>query len=119
MKFLLDRCAGRRLAEWLQQNGHDVLECRTLGDDPGDEAILQLAADQDRILVTIDTDFGSLVFVAQAPHCGVVRLPDVPFHRRIQLMEQVLQRHEKDLEQKAIVTVRGGRIRISKPPPVA
>ena len=24
MKFLIDRCAGRRLAEWLRQVGHEV-----------------------------------------------------------------------------------------------
>ena len=35
MRFLLDRCAGRRLAEWLGNNGHDVVEAQTLGPDPG------------------------------------------------------------------------------------
>ena len=28
MKFLVDRCAGRLLAEWLLNQGHDVLEAR-------------------------------------------------------------------------------------------
>jgi predicted nuclease of predicted toxin-antitoxin system len=35
MKFLVDRCAGKRLADWLRGEGHDVLEARTLGPDPG------------------------------------------------------------------------------------
>ena len=35
MRFLVDRCAGRRLAEWLGNNGHEVVEAQTLGPDPG------------------------------------------------------------------------------------
>jgi len=56
MKFLVDRCAGKRLADWLRSEGHDVLEAHTLGPDPGDREILELAAKQGRVLVTIDTD---------------------------------------------------------------
>lgn len=56
MKFLVDRCAGRRLADWLRGQGHDVLEARSLGPDPGDRELLEIAAKQERVLVTIDTD---------------------------------------------------------------
>ena len=28
MRFLIDRCAGRRLADWLREQGHEVLESR-------------------------------------------------------------------------------------------
>jgi predicted nuclease of predicted toxin-antitoxin system len=31
MKFLIDRCAGRLIADWLRQQGHDVVESRELG----------------------------------------------------------------------------------------
>ena len=58
MKFLIDRCAGRILADWLRKQGHDVVESRELGPDPGDRALLDWAAKETRILVTIDTDFG-------------------------------------------------------------
>ena len=30
MKFLIDRCAGRLLADWLRKEGHDVVESREL-----------------------------------------------------------------------------------------
>ena len=42
MKFLVDRCAGRKLAEWLRSQGHDVLESRALGPDPGDRDVTTL-----------------------------------------------------------------------------
>ena len=116
MKFLVDRCAGRRLAEWLRGQGHDVIESRALGPDPGDQALLERAATEGRILVTIDTDFGELVYVRDVPHAGLVRLPDMPAPRRIALMAEVLERHQQALERQAVVTVRGGRVRVSQPP---
>jgi len=57
MKFLIDRCAGRRLADWLSSDGHDSVYSAALGPDPGDLALLQRAVSEKRILVTIDTDF--------------------------------------------------------------
>ena len=114
MRFLLDACAGNGLAVWLRSMGHDVEESRDRGPDPGDRTVLQWAAAEDRILITLDKHFGLLVYGEKAAHCGLVRLPDVPAARRIVLMEQVIARHADDLSQRAVVTVRGGRIRVSR-----
>jgi len=114
MKFLVDRCAGKRLADWLRGEGHDVLEARTLGPDPGDRELLEMAAKQGRVLVTIDTDFGELIYVDRVTHSGMVRLPDVQAATRIKIMEGILSQHESHLKSRAIITVRGDRIRISK-----
>lgn len=118
MKFLIDRCAGRRLAEWLRRRGHDVVESRERGSDPGDRALLEWAAHEGRVLVTLDKDFGEFVFVEQARHCGLIRLPDVPADRRILLMEKVLRDHDRELSEQSVITIRGGRIRISRFPPL-
>ena len=74
----MDRCAGRRLAEWLGDGGHDVLDTRNLGPDPGDTALLERAASENRGLITVDKDFGELIYLRGTPHAGLVRLPDVP-----------------------------------------
>jgi predicted nuclease of predicted toxin-antitoxin system len=117
VRFFVDRCAGRRLAEWLHQQGHDVREARESSPDPGDAALLRLAAEEGRILVTIDTDFGTLVYLAGAAHAGIIRLPDVPAATRIALMEQILAHHgEADLAS-AIVTAKGSRIRFTRASP--
>ena len=115
MKFLVDRCAGSRLAAYLREHGHDVVESRERGPDPGDRVLLQWAAADGRVLITMDKDFGEFLFVENAPHCGMVRLPDVPAAQRIELMEKVLAAHPQDLSEQAVITVRGGRIRISHP----
>ena len=115
MKFLVDRCAGHVLAAWLREKGHDVVESRDLGPDPGDEQLLGIAHLQDRILITIDTDFGRLIFRDHQKQSGLVRLPDVPALTRIQIMEQILVFHASALVEGNIITVRGNRIRTSRP----
>ena len=116
MRFLIDRCAGRLLADWLREQGHDVVESRELGPDPGDRALLEWATKETRILVTIDTDFGALIYLENLPHAGLVRLTDVPARERQLIIQDLLTRYETQLQGAAIITVRGGRIRISKGP---
>lgn len=114
MKFLVDRCAGKRLADWLRGEGHDVLEASTFKPDPGDQELLEMSVKQERVLVTIDTDFGELIYIDRIVHTGLVRLPDVPAAKRIKIMERILNQYESELKSHAIITVRGDRIRISK-----
>ena len=113
MKFLIDRCAGNRLNVWLISQGHDSIHIAAYGPDPGDKTILELAASEKRILITIDTDFGALVFRDSAIHSGIIRLPDVPSEKRIEIMIQLFAKHTMDLQNGAIITVRGNRIRIT------
>lgn len=86
MRFMTDRCAGRRLAQWLKNNGHDVLEAQSLGPDPGDWALLEYSAAEGRIFITIDKDYGELIFLHRANHCGLIRLPDLDMSQRIALV---------------------------------
>jgi len=116
MRFLIDRCAGQFLADWLRTQGHDVVESRELGPDPGDRALLEWAATETRILITVDTDFGELIYLENRSHAGLVRLPDVPTRERQLIMRDLLTRYETELQDGAIITVTGGRIRISKGP---
>ena len=116
MRFLVDRCAGKTIADWLRSQGHDVVESRERGLDPGDSVLLDWAAQESRILLTIDTDFGQLVFLEKRTHAGLVRLPDVPATQRILIMEDILARFTAELEQGLIITVQSGRVRISKSP---
>lgn len=114
MRFLIDRCAGKLIAAWLRSQGHDVVESRERGSDPGDRILLEWAANESRILITIDTDFGQLIFLENAPHRGLVRLPDVVASKRVQIMEDLLIRFSAQLEDGSVITVRGGRVRISR-----
>jgi predicted nuclease of predicted toxin-antitoxin system len=115
MRFLVDRCAGARLARGLRSIGHDVLDASTWETDPGDADILARAVVEDRVLVTIDKDFGLLVFAEDRPHRGIVRMPDCPAAERLRILIDLIERHRDDLEARAMITVRDGRVRISRP----
>ena len=80
MKFIVDRCAGRG---WLRNGGHDVLDTRSLGPDPGDTALLERASLENRVLITVDKDFRELIHLHGTPHAGLVRLQDVRMPQRI------------------------------------
>lgn len=114
MRFLIDRCAGARLAKALRDGGHDVLDAGDAARDPGDAELLAIADAEKRILVTIDKDFGLLVFAGGIAHHGVVRLPDCPGRDRILLMQKILSEHSADLEARAVITVSTSRVRISR-----
>ena len=116
MRFLVDRCVGSRLARWLHDAGHDALEARNLGTDPGDRALLELAASSNRVTVTINADFGELIYRHNVHHAGLIRLPDAPAEQRIELAAEIIGRHRQELENRAIITVRGDRIRVSTLP---
>lgn len=119
MRFLVDRCAGHRLALWLRDQGHNVREAAEVNPGPGDQALLLWAVCEQRILITIDNDFGLLVFHHNQPQTGIVRLPDVPAPRRIVLMAQLIERYPDELAEGAILTVGEKRVRISSIPPVS
>src|SRR5260370_28497396 len=114
MRFLIDRCAGTLIAQWLRSQGHDVVESRERGPDPSDHILLAWASQESRILITIDTDFGQLVFLEGLAHSGLVRLPDVRSNERVEIVKELIERFHAELEAGSIITVRGGKSRISQ-----
>lgn len=104
--------AGRRRAAWLRAGGHDVKEVREHSPLMVDSEILAAAHAEDRIVITVDKDFGALAMAQRKPHKGIVRLPDVPAAMRKRLPERVLINHERELERGAVITVSPRRIRI-------
>ncbi|MCK4527518.1 DUF5615 family PIN-like protein [candidate division WOR-3 bacterium] len=57
----------------LRRLGHDVLWVRTAMPGARDDAILACAQTEERLLVTLDKDFGELAFGMRLPaSCGIV-----------------------------------------------
>ena len=62
MKFLIDQNRSPRLAEQLRAAGHDAVHTLDLGLDAADDEVpLRLAIDEERVVVSGDTDFGTLL----------------------------------------------------------
>jgi predicted nuclease of predicted toxin-antitoxin system len=91
VKFLLDVPVGREIAEWLQEQGYDVSEVRTIDPALSDLAILRLARAQSRIVITTDKDFGELAVRQGEAHCGIVRLPDVRATERKAMLNTLIR----------------------------
>jgi len=64
VRFLVDANLSPRVAALLNEAGHDAVAVRDLGlQDATDETILEQALDEDRVIVSHDADFGSLLGV--------------------------------------------------------
>ena len=107
MRFLVDRCAGRQLAEWPKESGNDVLALSPSEPNPNDRALLKQAASEQRVLITMDQDFGELIYVHGIPHNGLIRLPDVHMSRRIALVEEIINHHGHALDEQDRTRRRG------------
>lgn len=58
MKLLLDTCLSLHARGHLESCGHEVVCSGDWPTDPGDAAILNTAQREERVLVTLDKDFG-------------------------------------------------------------
>ena len=54
LKFLVDVGVGRKVEQWLSDSDHDVKTVRAIDPKMPDHAILQIAARENRIVVTMD-----------------------------------------------------------------
>ncbi|SRR5260370_25792610 len=115
MKVLLDTCVWGGAKAELQAAGHDVVWTRDLAHDPGDEDILAQAHREERVLVTLDKDFGELAIRRSLPHHGIVRLVNFSARQQGAACQQVLAKYCDELTQGAIITVEAGRVRIRPP----
>ena len=78
MNFLADESFDFRIVRAMRAAGHDVSSVYELAPAAMDQAVMRLAANENRILLTEDKDFGWLVYVSAMAHRGVilVRCPE-------------------------------------------
>jgi predicted nuclease of predicted toxin-antitoxin system len=113
MRFLIDECVGPSIAGWLRQLGHDVLSIYEEARGSDDDAILETAFADNRILITDDKDFGEMVFREGKLHRGVIllRLGDECYSSKIKVLERLLEQYSDQLPGNfAVVTEAAVRI---------
>jgi predicted nuclease of predicted toxin-antitoxin system len=115
VNFLVDESLSATVAELLRAGGHDAIHVsqRGLLGAP-DTDVMHTARSEDRILISVDTDFGELLALGQHPGPSVILIRRGP-HRpeqQLQLLLAALPDTEAPLLAGAIVTLTPDRARI-------
>lgn len=119
MRFLIDNALSQALSEGLKAAGHESVHVRDYGIQRADDSVVfDRAAAESRVLVSADTDFGTLHALrrSNAPSAILIRHPfRHPLAQRDLILAN-LASVEADLEAGSLVVIEPGRIRVRRLP---
>lgn len=113
MNVLVDVSAGQSVADLLRSLGHDTAFVRDRDPTMSDSDILIWAVTESRLVVTMDKDFGELIYRSGQVHAGVLllRLEAARTPEKLRIVTDIFAAHDKDLPGHFSV-YQNGRLRI-------
>jgi predicted nuclease of predicted toxin-antitoxin system len=115
MRFLADAGISPKTIEYLRAIGHDAVHVRDVGMQRADDrSIADRARAEERILLTFDLDFGSVLAlgVSNSPSVVIFRLSDERAEAVNRSLDAVLAEQEASLQAGALVLVEDARYRV-------
>lgn len=99
MNFVADEGVDRQIVDRLRQNGHTVVYVAELSPSISDDEVLQQANDHHGTLITVDKDFGELVYRLNRIATGVIliRLDGLMPDTKAGIVVQAIHDHEQEL----------------------
>jgi len=119
MKLLLDQGLPRSTAETLRIKGWDIQHTGEIGMSRAtDRQILEYARDEQRIVITLDSDFHAILAVENLSSPSVVRIRQEGLRgpELTELIEKICSRIGQQLENGAMATITEKAMRIRKIP---
>ena len=112
-RFLVDVNVGIAVTNSLRGGGHDVVFAGELDWCMADADLLSLAHQERRIVLTMDTDFGELVYRSQQSHAAVLllRMPGATRHEKIGVVQEIIHHYGDQLPEHFCV-YQQGRLRV-------
>ena len=113
LRFLVDVNVGVATAMALRNGGHDVLFVGDLDWRMPDPELLSLAKRERRIMLTMDTDFGEMIYGSKLRHAGVLllRIHGASRLEKVQVVKEIIERYGDHLPEHFCV-YRQGKLRI-------
>ncbi len=113
LKFVLDVGVGYKVWQYLTDNGFDATLITAINPSMSDVDILLIAENEARMVITMDKDFGDLVYHSGKAHKGVLllRLEDASGEEKAITMQFIMENFKDQIEGKFCV-FKNGRLRI-------
>jgi len=100
LKFLVDVGVGKKVEQYLKDEGYDTKAVRDIDPQMEDKDIICIAASEDRMVITMDKDFGELVYHSLLQHSGVLllRLENATALEKLQVVRNILLTYSNQIK---------------------
>lgn len=115
LRFVLDVGVGNLVYNFLRDAGYDVISILHLDPEMADVDILAIAEREERMVITMDKDFGELVYRSRKQHRGVLllRLEDATGEEKVKVVEEILAGYAEEIAD-CFCVYQFGRLRIRR-----
>jgi predicted nuclease of predicted toxin-antitoxin system len=113
--FVIDAGVGKLVEKWLEEIGHTVYSIMSINNKMVDEDIINFAFERNAIIITMDSDFGTIVYKKGFKHSGILylRLEEATGEEKLVSIQYLIPNCIDELKNNFCV-YQNGKLRIRK-----